>query len=158
MPPYSSATPGALVVAGVPTLRVASVSGVAAPAEPTGSADIVLPSGTPNPVEVIVETTNVPAGNTVGVIVTPPQGAPLTVISTALTGTPQLATATASVNLVDGPTVLLATLSFAVSGQNQLALSRFTEGELVVAVELAASMQGASKTVLITESGRRVTM
>ena len=155
-PPFTSATPGLLAVAGLPTLRITSVAGVAAPAEPTGSADIVLPSGTPNPVEVVVETSNVPLGNTVGVIVTPPQGAPLTVISTALAGAPEMATATASINLIDGPSVLLATLSYAVSGQSQAALSRFTEGEPVVAVELAASVQGETRTVLITESGRRV--
>jgi hypothetical protein len=157
-PPYTSGQPGALVVAGVPTIRIASVAGVAAPAEPTGSADIVLPANTPNPVAVVIETTNVPLGTTILVTLTPPSGQPVPSTSGGLTGTQAAASATASVNLVDGASVLLASLSFTVSGAQQLALSRYTGGEPVVAVELAAGMGAQGSTTFVTKSGRRVTL
>jgi hypothetical protein len=157
-PPFTQGLPGALVVSGVPTIRISAVAGQAAPAEPTGHADIVLPTDAPNPVAVDLTTTNVPLGTTITVIVTPPHGAPTTSISSGLQGTEAVATASASINLPDGPSVLLATLSFSVAGTQQQALSRYTGGERVISVELAASMNGGGQTTLVTASGRRVTL
>lgn len=156
-PPFTQSLPGALVVSGVPTIRISAVAGQAAPAEPTGHADIVLPTGAPNPVAVDLATTHVPLGTTITVIVTPPHGAPTTSISSGLVGSEAAATASASINLPDGPSVLLATLSFSVASVvQQQALSQYTGGERVISVELAASMNGAGQTTLITASGRRV--
>lgn len=155
-PAYSLAEPGQLVISGMPTIRIASVAGTAAPAEPSGHGDIVLPSDAPNPVEVGLETTNVPVGNTITVTVSPPRGHPFSVVSSALQGSEANATATASVDIPDGPSVLLATLSFSTTQQQSTALSRFTGGEPVVRVELASSMNGEARTRLITESGRSV--
>lgn len=158
-PPFTQSLPGALVVTGVPTIRISAVAGQAAPAEPTGHADIVLPTNAPNPVAVDLATTSVPLGTTITVIVTPPHGAPTTSISSGLVGTVAAATASASINLPDGPSVLLATLSFSVASVvQQQALSRYTGGEPVISVELAASMNGVGQTTLITASGRRVTL
>lgn len=157
-PPYTSGLPGPLFVDGPPSLRIASVAGIAAPAEPTGQGDILLPSALPNPVEVVFEAANVPLGTTVEVIVTPPSGLAQTVVSTALAGDLLASSATASVALPDGASTLLATVRFAVSGAQQQQLARFTEGEPVVAVELAAGFDGSSVQVLITASGRRVTL
>ena len=155
-PAYSLTEPGQLVISGVPTIRIESVGGMAAPAEPSGYGDIVLPSDAPNPVDVGIETSNVPVGNTVSVTVTPPNGHPYSVTSSALQGTEANATASASVDIPDGPSVLLATLSFSTTEQQGMALSRFTEGEPVARVELASSMSGETSTRLITESGRSV--
>jgi hypothetical protein len=155
-PAYSLAEPGQLVISGVPTIRIATVDGTAAPAEPSGYGDIVLPSDAPNPVDVGLETSNVPVGNTVSVTVTPPNGHPYSVTSTALQGTEDDAAATASVDIPDGPSVLLATLSFSTTETQGMALSRFTNGEPVARVELASSMTGETRTRLITESGRSV--
>ena len=158
-PSCPSNLPGPLFVAGLPTLRIASVAGVAAPAAPTGSADIVLPSTTNNPVEVVIASSNVPLGTTVTVTVTPPRGNPISQPSTALQGTEASATATASVSLLlDGPYVFLASLSFAVAASQQASFAEYTDGEKVLRVELAAALDGASKTTLITESGRRVVL
>jgi len=108
-------------------------------------------------VEVILSSSNVPLGNTLTLIVTPPAGEPLTTISTALQGTEASATATASIDLPDGGSALLATLSFSVTNsQQQQALSRYTNGESVVNVRLAANMTGESQMVLTTESGSTV--
>lgn len=150
--------PGAIFVAGLPALRIASVAGIAAPAAPTGSADIVLPADTASTVAVVVEGRNIPLGNTATIIVTPARGNPTSVISSALVGSELSSTATASVSLGDGNSVLLATLSYSVSGAQQRALSAYTDGEKVMRVELAAGMGGKTETVLITESGRRVLM
>lgn len=156
-PPFTSSAPGDLFIVGVPEIRIASVAGIAAPSSPTGNADIILPSDTPNPVEVVLASTNVPLGNTLTLIVTPPSGEPVNTISTALQGTEADATATASVNLPDGGSVLLATLSFSVTDpQRQLAFARYTDGEPVVTVKLAASMTGESQMVLTTQSGKTV--
>lgn len=157
-PPYSQGVPGALVVTGVPTIRIASVAGQAAPAAPTGNSDIVLPADAPNPVAVGLATTGVPLGTTISVIVSPPHGAPTTSISSGLQGAIGAATATASITLPDGPSVLLATLSFSVAGAQQQALSQYTGGEPVMSVELAAGLTGAGQTTLITASGRRVSL
>ena len=157
-PPFSQATPGPLVVTGMPSLRIASVAGIAAPAEPTGAADIVLPEDALDPLEVIVETRNVPLGNTISVIVTPPAGNPLTVVSGAVQGSEALGSARANVSFGDGLSVLLATLSYSVTAKQGLELARFTEGEPVREVALEASLGGAPTTVLITQSGRRVSV
>lgn len=157
-PPFTQGLPGDLFVAGLPTIRISAVAGQAAPAEPTGNADIILPTDAPNPVAIELATTNVPLGTTISVIVSPPHGAPTTSISSGLQGTVGSATATASATLPDGPSVLLATLSYSVSGNQQQALSHYTGGEPVVAVELAAGMNGSSTTILVTNSGRRVVL
>jgi len=155
VPPFSSSEPGELFVAGMPALRITSVAGQPVPNNPTGNADVLLPSDTPNPVELVLETTNVPVGNTLTVIVTPPRGTPVSTVSTALQGTEASATATASVDLAVGGSVLLATLSFAVDDpQQQIALSRYTDGEPVVFVEVAAGMGGRARTLLHTRSGK----
>ncbi len=158
-PAFTLGQPGDLGLVSPPSLRIASVAGVDAPVAPTGNADIVLPATITNPVQLVVESTNVPVGNTVNVIVTPPAGTPNTVVSSALTGTEASANAVADIDLQDGHTVLLATLSFSVAGTPKaLAYSRYTEGEPVMAVELAAALGGAPQTILITESGRRIVM
>ncbi len=156
-PPFTQSLPGALVVSGIPTIRISAVAGQAAPAEPTGHADIILPTDAPNPVAVSLATTHVPLGTTITVIVTSPHGAPTNSISSGLVGSEAAATANASINLPDGPSVLLATLSFSVASvAQQQSLSRYTDGEPVITVELAASMNGAGQTTLVTASGRRV--
>ncbi len=158
-PSFTSAEPGDLFIAGLPALRIASVAGQPAPAEPTGNADIVLPSDTPNPVEVVFTTSNVPLGNTLTLTLTPPRGEPVAVISSALAGTVADATATAMIDLPGGNSVLLATLSFSVSDpQRRMALARYTGGDPVLFVELAADLHGRTQTRLHTQSGDIVTL
>jgi len=155
-PPFTSSTPGEIFLTGMPALRIASVAGEPAPAVPTGEADIVLPQDTPNPVEVGLEASNVPLGNTITVTLTPPSGDPVSVVSGALDGTEANSTATASLDLPDGPSVMLATLSFTIAEGQQMAWMPFTGGERVARVELRAGISGESSTVLVTTSGRRI--
>ncbi len=130
------------------------MAGVNAPAEPTGNADIVLPSSTPNPVTVSFATTGVPVGNTVKLTLTPAYGTPTSVISPALTGTTDAATASVTVDLPSGPSTLSATTTYTIVAALGDALSRYAEGERVEKVTLVATPGQANKVILTTISGK----
>lgn len=155
-PQFSFAAPGAVFLAGMPSLRIASVAGVAAPLVPTGSADIVLPTDQPNPVSVVVAASNVPLGNTVVLTLTPAKGAATSAVSTALDGTLSQSSASAQIAIPEGPNTLLASVSFTVTEAQGVALREATGGEAVHEVRLLASLAGDSRTVLVTASGREV--
>lgn len=156
-PAFTSGLPGPLAIEGVPSLRITRVGGIDAPAAPTGHADVVLPIDAPNPVELVINTINVPLGNTITVIVNPPGGAPQSAISGPIGGSAANGVATASVDIPPGASVLLATLSFSVGAAQGGQLAALTGGEPVVQVELAARLgDGAQALTLVTASGRRV--
>lgn len=154
-PVFSFAGPQSVFVAGMPSLRITRVAGVDAPPAPTGSADIVLPETTPNPVTVEFATTNVPVGNTVSLTVTPANAAPVTTLSDALSGSDAAATADAAIALPSGPSVLSASVSFTVTASLGDELSRFAQGERVGRVIVTAEPHGAgSETTFVTVSGK----
>jgi hypothetical protein len=154
-PAYSFASPGPVFVAGTPTLAITSVAGVAAPATPTGNADITLPSTTTNPVAVTFATTGVPVGNTVQLTLVPMSGGAKTVVvSPALTGSTANATASVNVNLPTGPSVLQAQTTYTVTAAIGDLLKNFAGNERVERVTLTASLQGPQKVTLVTVSGR----
>jgi len=156
-PPYTFAEPGPVFLSGPPRLRIARVGTVAAPAQPSGSADILFPATLANPVAVEFETSNVPVGTaTVKLTVTPYNAAPIVVESAPLAGDATLATASVSVTLPPGPSVLIATTSFQVTLALGEALSRFAGNERVHSVRLSAAAGNTSNATLITESGREV--
>ena len=161
-PPFVFAAPGDVFVASMPTLSITSVGGVAAPANPTGNADIVFPVGTANPVTVNLSTTNVPIGTTtVDLTVAPAFGDTTVTTSAPLTGSEQLGSANVSVDLPDGPSSLSAQLSFTVvaDAMNFEDFSRYADGEPVERVILRAGIgpQMASTTTFITKSGKEYT-
>jgi hypothetical protein len=153
-PTHSPGTPAPVFVAGTPTLRIASVAGVPAPATPTGNADITLPSTTANPVTVVFETSGVPVGNTVRLTVTPAYGDRASAITPALTGSTSSATASVSVNLPVGPSVLSAQTTYTVVAAVGDLLKNFAGNERVEKVTLMATLGGPSKAKLITVSGK----
>jgi hypothetical protein len=157
-PQFSFGAPGAVFLTGLPSLRIASVAGIAAPLVPTGSADIVLPVDQPNPVQVVVNAVNVPLGNTATVTLTPATGNATSVITNALNGTVAQSSASASIAIPDGPNTLLASVSFTVTEAQSVAFQGVTDGEPVREVRLLASLTGASQTVLVTASGREIVM
>lgn len=151
--------PTTVFVAGLPSLRIASVAGVSAPPVPTGSADIVLPSTTANPVAVTFTTTGVPVGNTVRLRVVPAAGSVVSAISNALSGTTASATASVNVNLPSGPSTLEATTTFTiVASLGQEFGNQFAQGERVERVTLSAALNGPSMMTLTTVSGKEVTI
>ncbi len=150
-PTYTLASPGSLYVNGLPTLMITSIAGVSI----TPGVDVTLPSSTANPVTVTFATTGVPVGNTVTLTVTPPNTAPVIATSTALSGTVDNATASASVNLPTGTSVLSASLRYTLTAALGNALSSFAQGERVKRIELTANADGSRATTLITVSGRK---
>jgi hypothetical protein len=157
-PAYTFGEPSTVFIAGLPTLRIASVAGQAAPAQPTGQSDIVLDTDTPNPVVVEFETTGVPVGNTVSLRVSPAVGNPSNVVSPALTGSTEHATASVSVSIPSGPSVLLAQTTYTIIASEGDELAQYAGGERVEQVRLAAALDGSSTVTLITVSGKEFTL
>lgn len=141
-----------------PALRIASVGGVNAPATPTGSLqsvpDVIVPASTANPVTVALEASNMPVGTVVQVILTPSRGARTTVSSSGLAGTESASTASASVNLPGGISVISAigVIDLTIAKANPM----FMEGERINRIEVAATFGGASELTYVTQSGRRI--
>jgi hypothetical protein len=141
-----------------PTLRIASVGGVNAPATPQGSLqgvpDIIVPSSQPNPVTVALEGANLPVSTIVQVTVTPSTGNRTTVQSSGLAGTEAASTATASITLPGGLTVVSA--SAVIDLTLAQAKPLFMDGERVNRIEVAATFGGPSELTYVTQSGRRI--
>lgn len=154
-PSYSAGLPGDLYVAGLPTLRISRVAGVDAPLNPTGIGDIRLPADIPNPVTVEFEATGIPLGNVVELKLTPASGTSVSVISDALDGNVNLSTASASMDLPQGPSTLLASITYTLVATLSAGLERFA-GEPVQSMRVEATSTGETRYVLVTESGREI--
>jgi hypothetical protein len=147
-----------------PRLRVTSVAGIAPPASPAGSflgvPDITLPLSQPNPVTVALEAQNVPVGTVVDVTLTPEAGPRTMAQSTPLSGTAALSTATASLTIPDGVSVINATVVINLNPSNPTKgaslLPMYVDGERVTRMEVSTTYGGASQMVYVTQSGRRV--
>ena len=154
----SYSTPNPVALTTVPQLRIASVAGIASPATPVGSfqavPDIVVPASQANPVTVALEAANIPLTTIVQVTLTPASGTRTTVSSTGLAGTEAASTASASLTLPSGMSVISATAVCDLT----LAKARpmFIDGERVRSFEVAAVFGGSSEVTYITESGRRI--
>lgn len=157
-PTFSFSDPSDIFVAGMPSINITSVAGVAAPSEPTGTADIILPESTPNPVTVEFASSNVPVGNTIALRVVPVNAAPTTTLSNALSGTDAAATASATVNLPSGPSTLQASVSFTVTAALGDFFSNYAMGERVERVRVTAIPGQGSETTFITISGKEFTV
>lgn len=155
-PRVTTATPGVVTPPALPSIRIVSVAGVAPPNQPNGSlqggADIVLPANQPNPVSVALSASNIKSGTTLQVTLTPENGARVIAQSTPLAGTLASSTASASIALPDGLSVIQASGTIDVLG-SQLTASN---GERVKQIEVSAVYGGNSTVTYITESGKRI--
>jgi hypothetical protein len=153
-PIYTFSNPGPVFMADTPSLQITSIGGVPVPQNPTGSygtPDITLPAGTTNPVEVGISASNIPVGTTITVSVVPQSGVASNSASTALSGTQQSSTATASVNLSSTDTcVLVAETTFNI----QTAMNY--DGEKITKATVVASLGGGSQVTYITASGKKI--
>ena len=153
----SFALPHPVTVSNAPSLRIVSVGGISAPASPTGSLqgvpDIIVPTTQSNPVTVALEGANLPVGTVVQVTLTPSRGNRTTVQSTALAGTEAASTASASLSLPTGISVISAS---AVIDLTARAEPLFMDGERVNRIEVAANFGGPSQVTYVTQSGRRI--
>lgn len=160
---FSRGIPGTIVpAAGFPTLRITAVAGVAAPANPNATflaaPDIALSPTLTNPVTVDLAATHVPVSTAVEVAVVTEGVATRTIVnSTPLGGTLASSTATASVTLPNGISVISATATFATALAG-LDAPIMIEGEEVKWVRVAAPYGGGSTVTYITASGREFAM
>jgi hypothetical protein len=139
----------------LPSIRITSVGGASVPTNPIGENDVILPSSIVNPVTVAFAATDVPLGSTIELTISPISGSSTTVVSAGLSGT--LASSTDSVQAIlpQGASVLLASVSFAITNQTASLYAPFTNGEMVARVELRSTMgNGSSSIRLTTKSGR----
>jgi hypothetical protein len=158
------AFPTASVPSNQPLLRITSIGGVAAPANPSASLstpDITFPSDIVAPVTVAVSANNVPAGTPVAIKVVPATGQPTTATTGGLSDTGGTLTASASVTLPPGAGVVTASATFSIAGGsggggggafNTLPL---IDGKPFERVEVAALADGTSRTYLVAQSGVR---
>jgi hypothetical protein len=105
---------------------------------------------------VAIATTNVPVGTIVRVTVQPNNEATRTTVdSTPLAGAQTAATATASINIPEGISLITATVVFfaqTLAGNKPLVIG----GERVEKVEVSSTLGGESMVTYITTSGRRI--
>ena len=145
---------------GQPTLAIASIGGLPAPVFPAGSfvatPDVLLPTGSTNPVAVVLTATNVPIGTAVQLTATPQIGSKSTATCSLLDGSLASSTCTASLSIsLTQTNVLTASATFplvASTGEGPV----YAEGEEVKWVKLAAAFGGASTLTYVTASGREV--
>lgn len=156
--PVSSALPGSAVPTNLPSLQIVSVAGIAVPSNPIGSfqgsPDVVLPATQTNPVGVVINAANIPAGTTVNLTATPTSGTGASA-TTTLAGTLSSSSGTASISIPAGLTVLTAStiINLATLGDLQ---PLFINGERVDKIEVASRFGGSSQIAYITHSGRRI--
>ncbi len=154
--PVSPASNPALIAA--PTLRIASIGGVATPADPQASyalGDISLPQGTVNPVPVVVAATNMPTGAAVIVRLIPQSGsASQTGVLTPI-GTFLSSTVTAGISLPLGTvSIVQAWATMTLNGQIA-SLFPLIDGEAVESVAMGSPLDdGKPAFNLVTKSGK----
>lgn len=154
--PVSPASNPALLA--VPTLRIASVGGVATPAEPAASysaGDISLPQGTVNPVAVVVAATNMPTSAAVRIRLIPQSGNASQTGNLTPTGTFQSSTATGGITFPVGTVSLVqAWANMTLTGQ-VASLFPLIDGEPVESVAMASPLDDGKPVLnLVTKSGK----
>jgi len=158
VPNYAFSGPQDLFLANIPGVRITSVAGIATPASPTGSGDVVVPEATPNPVTIEFATSNIPVGNTIELTVTPQSGANTTAVSGAITGTDENGTASVAVDIPDGPSTLSASVTFTIAiASLQEDYSQFAKGNKVEKVRIDFDPQNGSMTTFIAANGDEYT-
>ncbi|MEQ8290391.1 MAG: hypothetical protein RIB78_11790 [Gammaproteobacteria bacterium] len=156
-PSYTFATPGLTLISNLPVLRIASVGGVSAPTNPSGFRDVVLPGTTTNPVTVEFATVNVPLGSTILLTAAPERGTASTATSSAISGSVNAGTASASINLPNGNSRLEARSTFTVTASLGADFSRYAQGEQVEKVQVGLNADGQQETTFVTVSGKEFT-
>jgi hypothetical protein len=149
--------PTAPIPTTLPTLRITSVAGTAAPQNPNAgliTPDITFANAIQTAINVAVAASNVPLGTTVNIKVIPATGSPTTGTTSGLAGSVASSTASAMVTLPPGAGVITATATFN-TGQQALNMLPLINGERPAQVEVVAEADGTSRTYLIAKSGAR---
>jgi hypothetical protein len=154
----SVGVPGAVFPTGLPTLAIASVGGLAAPAAPAGSysaPDVRLPSTATSPVAVVVTATNVPDGTPIVMRATPQTGAVTTATTPGLSG--GTASATLAMDLTQ-PNVIAAGATFQIAAADVPVHVAQLAGpeDRITSVRVEAAFGRSSQVTYITRAGREL--
>lgn len=155
--PTQVSTPGPLTLPNMPVLTIASVGGVAVPTLPKGAfnaPDVLLPFNITNPVTVVVNGTNIPAGQTVTVQATPSVGT-ATTASAVLSGTDASTSASVSITITAAyPSLITATVTYQLASLNMPDF--YINGEKIESIRIASSLGGGSAVTYITAIGKEI--
>lgn len=147
-----TAQQGSFSVSLIPALAITSIGNVTVQA---GSGEVSVPLDQGNPVTVTISASGVPVGSAVKVSLQQAYSAPVSVNATALAGTMQASTSTASVSIPAGTCIMSASTTYALTVAQGEALSMYAQGERVEKISLAAVLGGGEQQVtLITVSGK----
>ncbi len=155
-PGYKFALPATNGIPSIPSLRIVRVGGQAIAYPPSSSLDLALPAAITNPVAVEVEGSGIAPGATLTLTLTPASGEASSVGGATLAGSDVLSTATLSLNLPPGPSVLQVRASYSVTVAMGERMAPLAGGEVVREVRLLAGLDGATRTFLVTAAGREV--
>lgn len=146
--------------AGVPSITITSVAGQNVPNPPSnsphGAVDLQIPRTVTNPVNVALSASNIPTGTVIKVTTQPNAGTRTTVDSTPLAGTTAASTATASISLLDGVSLITATVIFFPPPSLAGIVPSSIGGEKVEKIEVSSTLGGGSEVIYITKSGKRI--
>lgn len=145
---------GTFNLALLPSLAITSIGDVPVPANPSGSGDVTAPLALGNPLAVVVSANGIPLGSVVKLTLNNNSGAVTTVNTSALAGTLQASTATGSISIPAGSSVLMASTTYTLTLAQGDALKVYASGERVEKVSLAAVMGREMQVTLITATGK----
>ncbi len=135
----------------MPAISFSSVAGIAVGA---AGSDLILPENTANPIAIELATSGIPQGSIINVTATPIAGDTVTADSTA---TAADGSASLSIDLPSGPSLLIASTTFVVTASAGLEYSKYAQGEPVEKIRVGAHADGYSETTFITASGKEYT-
>lgn len=159
-PVYSRGYTFAVAPSLMPSLRIASINGMAITDAAKGSygpPDIMLPFGSSTTLSVVVEGTNIPNNTSFTLKAHPSVGGTVNDVTRngTLIGTQEATSATVSLPISSGyPSILTAytTISAIVAFNEPV----YADGELVAQVRIESTADGTSALTYITESGREI--
>ena len=146
----NTSTPGLIFIPNHPSLAIASVAGVAL----GSNSEISIPASTTNPVNVVINATGIPTGTLVALTAKPENDAGVSAAPSALVGTAENSSATLSVDLPVGASILEASTTFVITAFLGNQLAPYAGNERVEKITLVASTGGESETRFITVSGK----
>jgi len=150
--------PQPAIPATFPVLRITAVGGLVVSQSPSGAPstpDVTFPTAPTSPVTVDLSASEIPPGTVVNLRAAPITGSATTASSSALAGTLQNSTATASLTIPPGAGVITAVTSFPVT---TVFLERLPPipGMTPATVEVLADASGASRVFVLSADARRV--
>jgi hypothetical protein len=152
-------------------LGIQSIGGVSVAGSPNGvlaNPDVILPAQQTNPMNVVVNCSNLPMNTTITVTVRPANGADIVATGTNSSGTPTASTATIPVSMPRGGGIIFAKCVSGVAGSasisgddygKNIAQTGWTaHGERFAQTEITAGIGSIQQVAYITESGKRYTL